>query len=82
MGRWTENFALLRMSILYICVCVPYVHNPENTRKILRTQLKKGNGRLGKQVVEMARLVNDEENSCRFEVQREEHCYTHDLHGQ
>ena len=34
--------------------------------------LKKGNGRLGEQAMEVARLVN-EENNCRFKVQREEH---------
>ena len=33
----------------------------------------KRNGRLGKQAMEVARLVNDKENDCRFEVQREEH---------
>ena len=34
----------------YIYVCVPYVHNPESARKILRTRLKRkeGNGHLGK----------------------------------
>ena len=49
--------------------CVPYIHNPEAGQ----TRLKKGNGRLGKQAMEVARLVNDEENDCRFEVRREEH---------
>ena len=33
---------------------------------------QKGNGRHGNQVLEVTRLVNDEENDCRFEVQREE----------
>ena len=30
---------------------VLYIHNPESARKILRTRLKKGNGRLGKQAI-------------------------------
>ena len=38
--------------VVYICVCVSHVHNPEirvgSARKILRTRLKKGNDRLGK----------------------------------
>ena len=29
---------------------------------------KKGNGHLGKQALEVARLVHDEENDCRFEL--------------
>ena len=39
----------------------------------LQIQLEKGIDRLGKQDMEVARLVNDEENDCRFGVQREEH---------
>ena len=34
--------------MVYIYIYVPYVHNPESTLKIFLTQLKKGNGRLGK----------------------------------
>ena len=43
--------------------------------------LKKGNGRLGKLAMEVARLVGDEENGCRIEVQREgkNTRYTRDL---
>ena len=32
----------------YIYMCVPYILNPESAPKILWTQLKKVNGRLGK----------------------------------
>ena len=45
-------------------------HKPEcgsSARKILRTQFKKGNGRLGKQAMEVA----FEENDWRIEVQGE-----------
>ena len=43
-------------------IYVPCVHNPtikkkKNARKILRTLLKKGNVCLGKQILEIARLV-------------------------
>ena len=41
----------------------------------------KGNGCLGKVAMEVARLVHDEENECRFEVQTMNTGYTHDLHG-
>ena len=54
-----------------VCVYVPYAHNLESTRKILRTRLKKIINkiidRLGKQAMEVTRLVNDKENDCRFE---------------
>ena len=33
-------------------------------------QLNKGNGRPGKLAIDNARFINDEENGCRFEVQR------------
>ena len=39
-----ENFVLLCMPLCG----VPYIHDQESARKILRTQLKKGNGRLEK----------------------------------
>ena len=51
----------------YICA---YVHNPGGEQNILRTQLKKGNDCCGKQAMEVT--VSDEENDCRFEVQRDE----------
>ncbi len=53
---------------IFVIIHVPYVHNPESACNILRTRLKKGNGRLEKQAMEVARLVNDEENGSRFEV--------------
>ena len=51
-----ENFALLIMP--YVVIYVLYIHNPEGTRKILRTSFKKGNGKLGNPTMEVARLVN------------------------
>ena len=33
-------------------ICGLYVHNPERTQKILRTQFKIGNGRLGKLTID------------------------------
>ena len=45
----------------YIYMYVPYIHNPRSAQKILRTQLKKGNGHLGKQAMEVVKLGNDEE---------------------
>ena len=62
-GKWMENYVLPRM----------YIHNLQSSPKVLRTRPIKGNGCLGKLAMEVARLVNDEENGCRFEVQREEH---------
>ena len=38
-----------------------------------RDSTKKGNGCLGRQALVVAKLVNDEEKNCRFEVQMEEH---------
>ena len=72
-----ENFILLRMPICgiyaYISVYICAVHSkPWSAGKILWTQLRKGNGCLKKQAMEVARLVN-EENDCTFEVQMEEH---------
>ena len=48
-------------------MCVPYVHIRECKKDTDSTLL--GNGRLGKLALEIARY--DEENECRFEVQRE-----------
>ena len=48
-----EDFVLLCMPVCSIYIYVPYIHNPESTRKILRTQLKKGNGRLGKPAIDV-----------------------------
>ena len=58
-------------------MCVPYVHILECKKDKDSTLL--GNGRLGKQALEIARY--DEENECRFEVQREKHCMPRDLRG-
>ena len=77
MQRWMENFILLHMPvcdiyIVYICVCA--IHSSrECTEDFMDSDLKKGNGRVGKQTMEVARLVNDEQNGCRFEVQVEVH---------
>ena len=38
--------------VVYMYIFVPYVHNPESAKKILRTQLKKRNGHLGKPVID------------------------------
>ena len=60
---------------IYVCVCiytsvyVPYVNNPGVHGRFYGLD----EGRIGKQATEVARLVNDEENNCRFEVQRKEH---------
>ena len=57
---------------IYICVCVCHMFiTHESAQKILQTQLKKGNGHLGKPSI-YTRFVNDEENSCRFEGQGKE----------
>ena len=40
---------------VYICVLL-YVHNPERALKILRSRLKKGNGCLGKLVIERLQI--------------------------
>ena len=36
-----------------VYIYMPYAHNPESVRKILRTRLKKGNGCLGKLSIHM-----------------------------
>ena len=59
-----ENFILPRMPLCDM----PYFHNPR-VRKILRTLKKKRICSSWKK----ARLVIDDENNCRFDVQREEH---------
>ena len=45
---------------MYVCACVPCIHNPENAQKILQTQ-QKGNGHLGKLAI-VPRYVNHKEN--------------------
>ena len=54
---------------IYRCICAVRLDCTED----FPAQLKKGKGRLGKQAMEVARLVNDKENCCRFEVQRAEY---------
>ena len=71
-GEVDESFVLPYMSVCGIYM--PYVHNPGVHGRLYGLDLKKGNGRLGKQAMEVARLVNGEENDCRFEVQREKDC--------
>ena len=68
--KWMENFILPCIPIcgIHMYVYMPYVHNSESVRKTLHTQIEKGNGRLGKLAMGVARLVNDEENGCRFKV--------------
>ena len=56
----------------YILIYVPYIHKLEVHRRFFTNNLK-GNGCLGKHAMKVARLVNDEENDCRFVVHREEH---------
>ena len=48
------------------------IHNP-GVHGRFYTLLEKGNSRLRKRTLDVARSVNDEENDFRFEVQREEH---------
>ena len=57
-----ENFVLLCMPIFGIYE--PYVHNPGVHGRFYGLDLKKGNGRLGKQAMKVTRLVNDKENDC------------------
>ena len=49
--RWMENFVL---PLACMCICrsyyVLYVHNPGVHGNILRTRLKKENGRLGQAI--------------------------------
>ena len=59
---WMENFVPCILEWVYICryiyLCVCAVRSlPGGVRKILRTRLKKGNGYLGKQGMEVARLL-------------------------
>ena len=59
--------------ILYtIGIDVPPVNNPRVHERFYGLHVKNQNGRLGKEAVAVARF-NDNENDCRFEVQREEH---------
>ena len=57
---------------MLVYIYVPYVHNLGVRGRLLRTRHLKRNGHLGKQALEVARLVNEESDS-RFEVQREKH---------
>ena len=77
MGRWIENFVLLCIPVcgIYIYMSV-YMCRMFITRECMEnlwTRLKTGNDRLGKPAMEVTRLVYDEENDSRFEVQRKEH---------
>ena len=57
-----ENFVLpSKPFVVYICAVRSY---QDSAQKILRIRLNKGNGHLGKLVLEIARLVNDGENGC------------------
>ena len=49
------------MVCIYVGIYVPYVHNSRVYRDFMDSNLKKGNDRLGKQALGIARLVNDEE---------------------
>ena len=62
--RRAKDFVLPRMPV---CGAVQ-VQNPENARKILRTRLKKGNGRLRKLAIYIfGRFRQGDENGSRFE---------------
>ena len=56
-------------------VHVPHVHKRGLHARFYQIDLKK-DGRLEKQDMEVAGLVNVEENDCRFVVHREEHTRT------
>ena len=52
----TLQFTLSHISIcaISVYVIVMYFHNPESARKILRTLLRKGNGRHGKLAIDVS----------------------------
>ena len=58
-------------------IYVPYVHNPGVHGRFYGLDLKKGNGhfenKLWRSAMEVARKANDEDNDCRFIVQKGEH---------
>ena len=63
-------------------IYVPYVHNPAiTTKKMSRGRFYVLNKR-GIYALEVTRLALDEENDCRFVVQREEHWIHTRIHGQ
>ena len=77
MGRWMENFVLLRMPVcgIYIFTCRTFITlKVEKARKILQTRIC--NGRLG---ISAINTLDNEENGCRFEGQRKKHGSTHSL---
>ena len=47
-SHWRAKVALAAHTRPMWYIYVSYVHNPQSARNILRTRLKKGNGRLGK----------------------------------
>ena len=68
-----ESFILLHMPVyiyIYIYIYIYVIYNLGVHGRFYGLDLKKGNICLA---LEIARLVNDEENNCRFEFHREEH---------
>ena len=67
----------------YICIYiyVQYVHN-SGVHGRLPTRFKKGNGPLGKQAMEVSRLVNGDKNDADTKSKVKNTGYTRDLHGQ
>ena len=62
----------------YISLYMCHTFITSSVRKILQTRLKTGT-HPGKQDMAVPRLVNDEENYCKFEVQRNEYWIHTDL---
>ena len=65
-----ENFVLSRLAYV-VYLCVSYVHNLECARKILRTRLKKGKGRLETRQ-RNPRFVNDKKSGWELDGQKNE----------
>ena len=74
-GEWKTSYCCACPPVCSICICW-YIHAIRNLGEHGRFYALDLNGRLGKQAVAVARLVNDGEYDCRFKVQREEH-WTH-----
>ena len=70
------------MWYIYIYIYVPYVHNLEVLGRFDGLDLKKGNGHFGRQAMEVARLVNNEENDWNLKSKGKNTGYTCNLHDQ
>ena len=63
---------------VYICVCCTFITREYTEDFTGSTFKKKGNDRLGKQAMEVARLVNDEETTADLKSKGKNTGYTRD----